>query len=118
MTRWLPVLAGVVAAIGSAVAALANSPPSLLVAGFLGGVAAGVIVGSVRSGLWHGLLVGVDELLLVVSLLVVALVLYDPQYARPGIGYAIVLVPALGVAYVVEAVVGGAIGGVLGRALQ
>lgn len=117
MTRWLAVPAGVVAAIGSALAALANSPPSLLVAGFWGGAAAGVIVGGVRAGLWHGFLVGVAELLVVVSLLVVALALYDPQYARPGIGYSIVLVPALGVAYVVEAVVGGAIGGVLGRAL-
>ena len=50
--------------------------------------------------------------------LVVALALYDPQHARPGIGYSIVLVPALGVAYVVEAVVGGVLGGVVSRVLQ
>lgn len=118
MPRWLAVGAGVGASLTGAVAAVANSPPSLLVAGFWGGTVAGVIVGSVRSGLWHGLIVGVVELLLVVSLLVVALALYDPQYAGLGIGYSIVLVPALGVAYVVEAVFGGAVGGVLGKAFQ
>jgi hypothetical protein len=113
MPNWRVLAAGLVAFPVGLALALAYEPPTLLVAGFTGGVAAGLLAGSARSGLWHGSLVGLGELLVLVAGLVVVLATYDPEYARPGIGYSIVLVPALGVAFAVQAAVAGTICGAL-----
>ncbi|MFB6269616.1 MAG: hypothetical protein ABEH83_06715 [Halobacterium sp.] len=113
MPNWRVVGAGVAAFLVALSLAVAYRPPTVLLAGFAGGAVAGLLAGSARSGLWHGSLVGVVELTVVVVGLVAVLAGYDPEYARPGIGYAIVLVPALGAAFAVEAAVAGAVCGAL-----
>lgn len=118
MPNWRAVAAGVVAFLGAVGAALAYSPPSLFVAGFCGGAVAGLLAGGVRSGLWHGLLAGVAELLVAVAALGLLLAAYDPQYARPGLGYAIAVFPLVGALFAAEATIAGAIGGALRRAVD
>lgn len=93
--------------------ALAYEPPYLLVVGFCGGAVAGAIAGGLRAGLWHGFLVGLTELLVVLGVLAWLVSGYDPQHVSPGIGYSMVLLTLLGILYVVEATIAGAVAGAL-----
>lgn len=114
MTDWRAVAAGLAAFFAAFLLAVAAAPPWLLAAGFPGGVVAGVRSGTVKRGAWTGFLVGVAAFLLAFALLAALVVSTDPEQARPGLGYSLVLFPILGAAYVVEAAVAGALGGLVG----
>lgn len=111
MPNWRAVLAGFLAFLVGVYLSVAYAPPYLFVVGFLGGAVAGGVVGGFRSGLWHGLLAGFTELLVVAAVLAWLVFGYDPQHAYPGIGYSIVFLAFLGLLYVVQATVAGAVAG-------
>lgn len=113
MPNWRAVLAGFVAFFVAVWLSVASEPPYLFVVGFGGGAVAGILVGGLRSGLWHGFLVGLAELLVVLGVLGWLVLGYDPEHVAPGVGYSMVFLTFLGLLYVVEATLAGAIAGSL-----
>ncbi|MFC7081147.1 hypothetical protein [Halorussus caseinilyticus] len=86
----------------------------LLASGLVGGVVTGYLAGGLTSGLGHGLLLGVVVVALGAGLGAWVLSSPDPQ-PYPGAGMALVLWWVVAGLLGAEAVVGGLVGGGLGR---
>jgi Na+/proline symporter len=103
---------GAVAFVASVVWALFTDPDLVVLAGVAPGVVAGVFgAPGLRSGLVHGLLVGVCCAALVWAGLFAWLRVAPPERVAPGFGLSVVLLFGFGVLVAVESLLtGGAIG--------
>ncbi|WP_232701686.1 hypothetical protein [Halobacterium wangiae] len=113
MPDWRAVAVGVGAFVATSAVAVFTVPPYVFVTGFLGGVAALVSGGGLWSGLWHGLLAGVGELLVVLGVVALLVTAFRPAEVAPGFGLSMAFLSLLGVVALVESTVAGAFVGAL-----
>ncbi|AHG05259.1 hypothetical protein HALDL1_09010 [Halobacterium sp. DL1] len=78
MANWWGVAAAVGVIVATSAVAVFTVPPYVFVTGFLGGAGAVASEGGLRSGLWHGLLVGVGELLVVLGVVALVVAVFQP----------------------------------------
>ena len=113
--RWRALGVGFVVVLGTTVVGVLAAPPVLLVAGFLGGLAAGYLAGGVWRGLGYGVLVGVAVAALGAGLGWWFVTSTENPGAYPGGGMVLVVWWVMMVLNGIEVALGGLVGGVVAR---